>query len=258
MDLDLKGKTALVTGSYRGTGLIIAQTLIEEGVNTLVHGLKAPQAEKAVTELGGGIAITADITTQEGCEELVELANEYSLDIIVNNYGTADPNSWKEGDSGPWFGAYEKNVLSAQRITQGLLPALLKKKWGRVINLGTTGSTKPSRKNPAYYSAKGALVAMTVSLAGELANTGVTANIVSPGLILTPEVKQQLVDQSAKKKEKATWEDIEARVAKDIPIGRIVRREEVANIIAFLCSPKADAIHGQNIKVDGGALGIVS
>ena len=99
---------------------------------------------------------------------------------------------------------------------------------------------------------------MTVSLAGELANTGVTANIVSPGLILTPEVKQQLVDQSANKKEKATWEDIEARVAKDIPIGRIVRREEVANIIAFLCSPKADAIHGQNIKVDGGALGIVS
>ena len=97
MDLDLKGKTALVTGSYRGTGLIIAQTLIEEGVNTLVHGLKAPQAEKAVTELGGGIAITADITTQEGCEELVELANEHSLEIIVNNYGTSDPNSWKEG-----------------------------------------------------------------------------------------------------------------------------------------------------------------
>lgn len=258
MDLKLRGKTALVTGSYRGTGLIICKALIDEGVKALVHGFKSPQAEEAVDELGGGIPITADITTHDGCQALIELASQYEVDIIINNYGTADTNSWKDGNSKAWFAAIEKNLLSAQRITVGLLPKMLKKKWGRIINLGTTGSTKPSRKNPAYYSAKSALNAMTVSLAAELTQTGITANIVSPGLILTPEVKASLVSQAIKKKEDPTWEVIESRLAKDIPIGRIVRREEVASLVTFLCSPMADAIHGQNIKIDGGSLGIVS
>lgn len=258
MDLQLTGKTALVTGSYRGTGFIICKTLIDEGANTLVHGMKEPQAEEAVEELGGGIPINADITTLDGCQTLIESASQYFVDIIINNYGTADPNSWKDGDSDAWFSAFEKNVLSAQRITHGLLPEILKKKWGRIINLGTTGSTKPNRKNPAYYSAKGALSAMTVSLAAELANSGITTNIVSPGLILTPEVKTAFVNQAIQKNEDPSWEAIEARIAKDIPIGRITRREEVASLVTFLCSPMADAIHGQNIKIDGGALGIVS
>ena len=258
MDLRLKGKTALVTGSYRGTGLIICKALIDEGVDTLVHGLHAPEAEEAVHELEGGIPVNADITTLDGCQTLIKLASHYDVDIIINNYGTADNNSWKDEDSSAWFTAFEKNVLSAQRITTGLLPKMLKKKWGRIINLGTTGSTKPSHKNPAYYSAKGALSAMTISLAAELKQTGVTANIVSPGLILTPEVQDALTNQAIKKNEDPSWEIIESRIAKDIPIGRIVRREEVASLVTFLCSPIADAIHGQNIKIDGGALGIVS
>jgi 3-oxoacyl-[acyl-carrier protein] reductase len=258
MDLHLKGKTALVTGSFRGTGLIIAKALLDEGATTILHGMKEPQAEEAVKELGAGRAINADITTQKGCTELLEKLSGQSIDILVNNYGAADPSNWQQEDPSPWFTALEKNVLSAQRLIQGLVPKMIEKKWGRVINLGTTGATKPSPKNPAYYSSKGALNTMTISLAGELSKTGITVNIVSPGLILTPEVKAAYLARAGLDDTPSSWEQVESKIAKDIPIGRIVRREEVANLITYLCSPHADAIHGQNIKIDGGSLGTVS
>ena len=130
--------------------------------------------------------------------------------------------------------------------------------WGRVINLGTTGSTRPNPQNPAYYSSKGALATMTVSLAGALAKTGITANVVSPGLILTPEVKKGYEDREKRKGGSRSWESIENEIAENIPIGRIVRREEVAALVAFLCSPASDAITGQKKRIDGGTLGIVS
>lgn len=258
MDLELTGKTALVTGSFRGTGMIIADMLLKEGVKTIVHGLKPNQAEEAVKELGAGVPFNADITTENGCGSLIEFAREFPVNILVNNYGTAEPSSWDDEDSSAWFKAFEKNVLSAERITKGLLPIMKKNQWGRVINLGTTGSTRPNPQNPAYYSSKGALATMTVSLAGALAKTGITANVVSPGLILTPEVKKGYEDREKRKGGSRSWESIENEIAENIPIGRIVRREEVAALVAFLCSPASDAITGQNIRIDGGALGIVS
>ena len=258
MDLELTGKTALVTGSFRGTGMIIADTLLKEGVKTIVHGLKPNEAEEAVKELGAGVPFNADITTEIGCGLLVEFASQFPIDILVNNYGTAEPSSWQDEDSSAWFKAFEKNVLSAERIIKGLLPTMTKNQWGRVINLGTTGSTKPNPKNPAYYSSKGALVTMTVSLAGALAKTGITANVVSPGLILTPEVKKAYEDREKRKGGTRSWESIESEIAENIPTGRIVRRQEVAALVTFLCSPSSDAITGQNIRIDGGALGVVS
>ena len=258
MKLELTGKTALVTGSFRGTGMIIADTLLKEGVKTIVHGLKPDQAEDAVEELGAGVPFNADINTEIGCGLLVDFARQFPIDILVNNYGTAEPSSWHDEDSSAWFQSFEKNVLSAERIIKGLLPTMTKNQWGRVINLGTIGSTKPNPKSPAYYSSKGALVTMTVSLAGALAKTGITANVVSPGLILTPEVKKAYEDKEKRKGKTRSWQAIESEIAENIPIGRIVRREEVAALVTFLCSPVSDAITGQNIRIDGGALGVVS
>jgi NAD(P)-dependent dehydrogenase (short-subunit alcohol dehydrogenase family) len=111
---------------------------------------------------------------------------------------------------------------------------------------------------PHYYAAKGALATMTVSLAKELGGTGITVNLVSPGLIRTPEVEAAYLERGRRKGWGQTWEEIEPRVAADIPIGRIVCREEVADLVLFLASPLSDAIHGQNIRIDGGALDIVN
>ena len=111
---------------------------------------------------------------------------------------------------------------------------------------------------PGYYAAKGALANMTIGLAKEVAGTNIRVNLVSPGMIHTPEVEQSYMRMPATKNWGNTWEEVEAHVAKDIPIRRISRREEVAGLVAFLCSPMADAIHGQNIRIDGGQLGVVN
>ncbi len=257
MDLKLKGLTALVTGSYRGTGQIIANTLLAEGMRVLVHGFEAGQAEAAVDAIGGGIPVTADINQEAGLTALQEALTATPVDVLVNNYGVAEPSRWTS-ESQEWITAYEKNVLSAQRAIRACMPHMQAAGWGRILNLGTVGSTQPNARNPGYYAAKGALATMTVSLARELANTGVTTNLVSPGLILTPEVEAGYLARGRAKGWGETWEEIEAHIAADIPIGRIVRREEVADLVAFLASPLADAIHGQNIRVDGGALAITA
>jgi NAD(P)-dependent dehydrogenase (short-subunit alcohol dehydrogenase family) len=131
---------------------------------------------------------------------------------------------------------------------------MVERGWGRIINLGTVGSTRPASRMPHYYAAKGALATATMSLARETAGTGVRVNLVSPGLILTAEVQQQYLERAQRNGWGDTWEEVEPRVAADIPIRRIVRREGVAALVAFLASPLADAIHGQNIRIDGGAL----
>jgi 3-oxoacyl-[acyl-carrier protein] reductase len=258
MNLGIENRTALVTGSYRGTGQIIAQTLMNEGVNVLVHGLEPGQAEEAVAQLGGGIPVTGNIVTEPGSAELLDACQAFSVDILVNNYGVAEAGSWTASESDDWITSFQKNVLSVQRLCQGLLPTMVDQGWGRIINLGTVGSTRPNSRMPAYYTAKGALATMTVSLAKEIAATGVRVNLVSPGLILTPEVEQSYLRKGMREGWGETWEEIEPFVAKDIPIKRIARREEVASLVAYLCSPLADAIHGQNYRIDGGVIDTVS
>ncbi len=103
MDLQLKQHTALVTGSHRGTGAIIAKTLMQEGASVLVHGLQPGQAEAAVAELGGGIPVTGDITSDAGADELFAAIAEYPVDILINNYGTADGGSWRTSSSEDWI-----------------------------------------------------------------------------------------------------------------------------------------------------------
>ena len=259
MDLALNNRTALVTGSYRGTGLIIAQALADEGVDVLVHGLAEGQAETAVAEIGAGTPVTGDITNDGGADALAAACRAHGhVDILVNNYGTADPGSWRESTSSDWIVAYEKNVLSAQRMIRHLMPAMVDAGWGRIINLGTVGSTRPNSRMPGYYASKGALANMSVGLAKEAAGTGVRVNLVSPGMILTPEVEAAYLERGRAKGWGETWDEIEPQVAKDIPIRRITRREEVAALVTFLCSEVADAIHGQNLRIDGGVIDTVS
>ena len=258
VELGLNKRTALVTGSHRGTGQIIAQQLLQEGASVLVHGLEPGQAEASVQAIGGGTPITGDITTDAGADEAAAQCGGVHIDILINNYGTADPGSWRDSSADDWIVDYQKNVLSAQRMIRHFLPAMQQQGWGRIINLGTVGSSRPNARMPGYYAAKGALANMSVGLAKEVANSGVRVNLVSPGLILTPEVEAAYLAKGRREGWGERWEEVEPHVAKGIPIGRIARREEVAALVAFLCSDLADAIHGQNIRIDGGAVDIVT
>lgn len=258
MNLDLRGRTALVSGSHRGTGTVIAARLAAEGARVLVHGLSAGQAEAAVAELGCGHPVTGDITTDAGADAVAAACAGEQVDILVNNYGTADRGSWEDAGTDDWLRAYHHNVLSAVRLTRHFLPAMRARGWGRIINLGTVGSTRPAERMPHYYAAKGALATATISLAKAVAGSGVRVNLVSPGLILTPEVEAAYLERGRREGWGDDWASIEPRVAADIPIRRIARREEVANLVAYLASPLADAVHGQNIRVDGGGLGVLT
>jgi 3-oxoacyl-[acyl-carrier protein] reductase len=258
MDLALHGRTALVSGSHRGTGAIIAAHLAAEGASVLVHGLEPGQAEAAVRELGCGTPVTGDITTDAGADAVWAACSGRAVDILVNNYGAASQGNWTETSTDEWLEAYQINVLSAQRLVQRFLPGMRARGWGRIINLGTVGSTRPAAQMPHYYASKGALATATISLAQQVAGSGIRVNLVSPGLIRTPEVEAAYLARAKREGWGDSWDAVEAKIAADIPIGRIVTREEVADLVAFLASPRADAIHGQNIRIDGGALQVLT
>ncbi len=258
MDLELTGKTALVSGSHRGTGHVIARRFAAEGCHVYVHGPDEGVARAAVAELGTGAAVWGDLLSDEGAAQVASQCEPQSVDILVNNFGAAARGSWDDRGASGWLDAYQTNVLSAQRLIVALLPGMRARGWGRIVNLGTVGSTKPRARMPQYYAAKGALATMTVSLAAEVKGSGVRVNLVSPGLIRTPEVEEHYLRVGRRKGWGDTWAEIEPHVAADTTIGRIATREEVADLVLFLASPRADAIHGQNIRIDGGALSIVS
>lgn len=262
MDLLISGKTALVTGSNRGTGEVIAKTLAEEGVRVAVHSLDEGASDPIADSIENAVAVWGDITQEAGAIQTVEqtLKKLGSVDILINNFGTATRGFWSTSKEADWIDIYQKNVLSAMYMIQQLTPLMKDAKWGRVIQLGTIGSQQPNAVMPHYYASKGALANTTVSLAFELKKTGITVNTVSPGLIHTEELEMAYRMKAKKKGWSDNWEDIVDKIVdKEYPnpVGRIATREEVADLVVFLCSPRAAYINGQNINVDGGAVRIV-
>lgn len=250
MELELKDKVALVSGSDRRTGEVIAATLAREGATVIYHGnATAPQQP---------LAVCGDVGTEAGCAAVLDQVADLglSVDILVNNYGTTDNHKWSEADTAKWLELYQINVLSAMRLAQGCTTGMQSRKWGRIINLGTIGTFNPLAIRPAYYAAKSALATMSASLAQALAGTGITVNTVSPGLVRTEQVEAGYRHLATKLGRGDSWEDVvKLIVERDFPnpCGRIAEREEVADLVAFLASKRAAFINGQNIRIDGGA-----
>lgn len=245
MDLGIAGRKALVTGSYRGTGSAIAASLAAEGAHVLVHGFEAGQADEVVASIeadgGSATAVVGDILTDEGANALLAACGD-DLDIVVCNYGLAEGGRWGTTTSDDWFDAYNKNVVSIVRVASAVGPRLADRGWGRIVLLGTVGSVRPAKQRPQYYGAKGALPAITVSLAKEMAGTGVTVNLVSPGIIATAEVLERLGGRP--------MEDV---FGMSTMTGRPAEPGEVADLVAYVCSEQAGSITGSNFRIDSGS-----
>ncbi len=211
MNLQLTGKVALVSGAHRGTGEIIARQLAEEGASVLVHGFDTTSSQTVAKNIKNAHAVWGDLCTDEGVTQVLQQAQQYhsQIDILINNYGTASPGKWQNFDSALWLDIYQKNVLSAVRLIAAVLPNMKQLGWGRIIQLGTIGSLNPNKIMPHYYASKGALANMTASLCKELANTGITVNTVSPGLILTEELKSAYQLKATRKGWGESWPEIE-------------------------------------------------
>lgn len=262
MNLGLKGKRALVTGSTAGLGEAIAKMLAAEGATVVVHGRSSDRAAavaEAITALGGRAEIAlGDLATDAGADAVADKSNEGGIiDILVNNAGYYHHLNWNTALPDKWIETYEVNVLSAVRMIQRLVPAMRTRGWGRVIQIGGGLASQPIPMQPDYNASLAARHNLAVSLARDLKDSGVTSNIVAPGAILVPAVKELLEKIAPQHGWGNAWEDIERGCVRDMvpnDVGRLGRPEEIAAAVAYLASPYADYVSGATIRVDGGTI----
>jgi 3-oxoacyl-[acyl-carrier protein] reductase len=186
VDLELTGRRALVTGSRSGIGEAIATTLAAEGATVVVHGRRQEAACRVVDAIvaadGQALPAIADLRTDDEVERLAEQIHETlgGIDILVNNAGSYANRTWWTATSADWLALYDANVVPTVRLVRALVPAMRDRGFGRVIQLASGEATQPFAFMPHYAAAKASLVNLTVSLAQELAGSGVTASTRQP------------------------------------------------------------------------------
>lgn len=260
MDLELVGLRALVTGSSGGVGAAIAARLASEGCPVIVHGRReGPAVEQAdrIRQAGGQAEVLlGDLAVRGEPERLTVAALEAGpVDILVANAGPFAEHTFADATDDDWTSAFVGNVVSAVGCARGVIPTMRRSGWGRIITLGTRGAAIPLPNVVEYSAAKAALINATGALATELAGTGITANVVSPGVILTPGLQEMFESRARAAGDERSWEELEAEVVTDYapnPVGRLGRPEDIAAAVAFLVSPLADYITGTTLRVDGG------
>ncbi|RYF83824.1 MAG: 3-hydroxybutyrate dehydrogenase [Comamonadaceae bacterium] len=251
----LKGKTALVTGSTSGIGLGIAKALAQQGANIVLNGFgdaKAAQAE--VEALGVKTAYHgADMSKPDQIEDLMKTAAQAfgRVDVLVNNAGIQHVAKVEDFPVEKWDAIIAINLTSAFHTTRLALPAMREANWGRIINIASAHGLVASAQKSAYVAAKHGIVGLTKSVALETATTGVTANAICPGWVLTPLVQKQIDDRAAR-------EGISVDQAKNDLLGekqpslQFTTVDQLGGLAVFLCSPAADQVRGVAWAMDGG------
>lgn len=260
MDLKLKGKRALVTGSSSGLGEAIVSFLATEGASVIVHGRNEKRSAaiaESIRETGGSAEyVIGDLSTDEGADTVAEAALAGGqIDILVNNMGIYNPQPWMNATVHNWKDTYNNNVLSYVRMIHRLVPQMKGLGWGRIIQIGSSVAIQPMSVQPDYSASTAARHNLTVSLARELKGTGITSNTVSPGAMLVETTKNMLLGMAEKFGWGQDWADIEKNAVAQLAsndIGRLGRPEEIASAVAYLASPLADYISGTVVRVDGG------
>ena len=245
MDLGIAGKVALVTAGTRGIGLGIAGARAAEGARVAVAARTEVDVKRTAAAFGG-VGIVADLLTEAGCRRAVG-ETEQSLgpvEILINNLGVRAGSSWSDTGPAEFESAFAGNVGVSVRMTQLVLPGMLERGWGRVVVISSVWG-RESGGAPAYNAAKAAEISLVTSLAREVAAKGVTVNSVAPGSILWEGGGWHRRQQA----DPAATDDL---IRREMPLGRFGRVEEVASLVAFICSQQASLVNGACIAVDGG------
>lgn len=263
MDPNLKGKTALVTGSSQGIGKACAIALAKEGCNIILCARGLEKLAKTASEIkkiigdrqfvGHG---NVDATNREKVRNF--MGNIRNLDILVNNVGggTGKPLRLFDLTESDWLEMYKLNVLSMIWFTEFALPLLEKSSQARIINIGSAVSHQPGVNNPHYISDKAALDCLTKILATELAPKGICVNVVGPHALACENFERDIADRAQTRNISITEarEKMLSEVLPKIPMGRQGTNEDVANLVVYLASAQANFITGTYIPVDGGTL----
>lgn len=256
MELNLSGKRALVTGSTLGIGRATAEILLGEGAEVVINSRDPGRVKAAVQELEGLGSVTgfaADLSSATGVDALI---NEVSdIDILVNNAGYFEVKPFFEIEDAEWLDMFELNVMSGVRLSRAFMQGMLDRDWGRIIFIGSDQSSKPNPAMAHYAMTKTAQVSVARSLSELTKGTSVTVNTVQVAPTWTDGVEAflgqlaEIDDTTVDEMSRAYFEEGEGQTSL---LQRWANPEEIANVVAFLCSPKASAINGAAPRADGG------
>ncbi|SEM56561.1 NAD(P)-dependent dehydrogenase, short-chain alcohol dehydrogenase family [Sphingomonas gellani] len=255
MNIDLTGRTALVTGSTEGIGFGIAQSLAKAGASVVINGRTREKVHAAVARVGAKArGAVADLGTVEGHDQLVAAVPD--ADIVVSNLGIFQPSDFFDTDDATWDRHWQVNVMAGVRLARTYLPIMEQAGWGRFLFLASESAFNIPVEMIHYGVSKTADVALARGLAKRMAGTGVTVNSVLPGPTLSEGVEAMLKSERAKTGKPI--EEVAAAFVQEHRSSSIIRRaatvEEVANMVVYLASPLASATTGAALRVDGGVI----
>lgn len=260
MDLGLQGKVAVVTGSTAGIGFAIAETLAAEGAHVILNGRSQERVTAAIERIAkknpkaNVRGIAGDLGTAKGADEFVRHAIE--ADILINNLGIFQIQDFLQIPDSEWLRFFEVNVLSGVRLTRHYLPGMLEKKWGRVIFISSESAAQTPKEMVHYGMTKTAQVAIARGIAESFPASGVTVNSILVGPTESEGVGDFL--KSIAQKQGVTAADVEREFFKTGRPSSLLKRfetpEEIAAVVAFVASTRADAISGAAVPADGGVV----
>ncbi len=252
MDLNLAGRRAVVTGASLGIGEAVVKELADLGAE-VVFCARNPEAIEQLSayseRVTGHVADMADQASTEAFLDAVEAGG--GADILINNVGASPSRNFLYMTDQDWLDLHELNLLSAVRCTRRLLPKMRKQKWGRIVMIASGAAKYPNAALIDYGATKAAMISMAKSLARKYGADGVLVNSVLPGLIHTA-MWERAAREIANASD-STMEAVLERNGRTVPVGRYGTSEEVAQVIAFLCTNAASYVNGSAIEVDGGS-----
>ena len=260
MDLQLGGKSALVTGSTGGIGFAIAQSLAQEGASVIINGRSEARVKAAIDKIDAlapktkpsGIAV--DLSTRDGAEQLFQQVP--TVDVLVNNLGVYEPKAFGDISDDDWFKIFEANVLSGVRLSRQYLPAMLQQDWGRIIFISSESAVQIPVEMIHYGMTKTAQLAIARGLAEMTVGTGVTVNSVLPGPTRSEGVGDFVEKMAADRGVEVAQVEKEffESVRPSSLIKRFATSEEVAALVTYVSSPVSSATNGAALRVDGGVV----
>ncbi len=260
MDLQLKNKKALVTGSTAGIGLAIAKSLLKEGASVIINGRSAERIKQVIETLQKEIpgcnvkGIAADFAEIEQVNVLVKEAG--NIDILINNVGIFEPKQFFEIADADWFKFFEVNVMSGVRLSKAFMPYMLQENWGRIIFISSESGLNIPEEMIHYGTTKTAQLGVSRGLAELTKGTAVTVNAVLPGPTWSEGASSFVEDLAAS--QNLPVKEVEASFFKDARPSSLLQRfaavEEVASMVTYLVSPLAAATNGASVRVDGGVV----
>jgi len=259
MDLQLKGKLALVSGSTAGIGYAIASTLAQEGATVIVNGRSQAGVDEAVERMraetkGTVLGFAGDLAQAAAAEDVVR--RHPGVSILVNNLGIFEPKAFEDIPDEDWLRFFDVNVLSGVRLARLVLPDMKRANWGRIIFISSESAIQIPTEMVHYGMTKTAQIAVARGLAESVAGTGITVNSVLPGPTKSRGVGdfvQDMAQQSNK-----SFEQVEAEFFDHVRPTSLIKRfgtpQEVASLVAYVASPLASATTGAALRVDGGVV----